>query len=79
MSCQERIMSLDKVIYIERLRNALQAYRGFTQREKNYAHLHIPIWVQKRGELETFIKKFHERFSIDIQPFLYESKFMRRV
>ena len=62
----------EKAIYIEQLRNALQSYRGFTQLEKNYAHLHLPSWVGAKGELDTFIKKFSERFSLNVQPFLSE-------
>jgi len=62
----------EKAIYIEQLRNALQSYRGFTQAEKNYAYVHLPSWIGERGELDTFIKKFSERFSLNVQPFLSE-------
>jgi len=64
----------EKAIYIEKLRNALQSYRGFTQIEKNYAHLHLPNWIETKGELDVFMKKFSEKFSINVQPFLFDLK-----
>ena len=69
----------EKASYIEQLRNALQSYRGFTQIEKNYAHLHLPTWIGTKGELDTFIKKFSEKFTLDVHPFLYDSKFIKQV
>ena len=68
----------EKVIFIEKLRCAVQSYRGFTQTEKCYAHKHLPNWIGTKGELDTFIQKFSEQ-SIDIQPFLVEKKFIQRV
>jgi len=68
----------EKMLYIEKLRNALQSYRGFTQLEKNYAHLHLPTWIGAKGELELFIKKFSEKFSIDVQPFLFDMNLTKR-
>ena len=62
----------EKAIYIEKIRNALQSYRGFTQIEKNYAHLHLPTWIGAKGELDVFMKKFSEKFSINVQPFLFD-------
>jgi len=62
----------EKASYIEKLRNALQSYKGFTQIEKNYAHLHLPTWIGAKGELDVFMKKFSEKFSIDVQPFLFD-------
>jgi hypothetical protein len=62
----------EKAIYIEKLRNALQSYRGFTQIEKNYAHIHLPNWIETKGELDVFMKKFSEKFSINVQPFLFD-------
>jgi len=67
----------EKVNYIEQLRNLLQSYKGFTQIEKNYAHLHLPMWIEARDEFDTFIKKFSEKFSLDIQPFLFENKLLK--
>lgn len=67
----------EKATFIENLRNALQAYRGFTQTEKNYAHTHLPEWIGTQGELDVFIKKFAER-SIDIRPFLFETNFIKQ-
>ena len=64
----------EKMLYIEKLRNALQSYRGFTQIEKNYAHLHLPNWIETKGELDVFMKKFSEKFSIDVRPFLFDLK-----
>ena len=66
----------EKNYYIESLRNALQSYRGFTQIEKNFAHLHLPTWIGAKGELDTFIQKFSEHFSLDVKPFLSEKRFM---
>ena len=68
----------EKANFIEKLRNAVQSYRGFTQIEKCYAHKHLPEWIGKKGELDIFIKKFSERF-IDVQPFLIETKLIKRV
>jgi len=68
----------EKANFIEKLRNAVQSYRGFTQIEKCYAHKHLPKWIGKQGELDTFIKKFSER-SLDVQPFLVEKKFINKV
>jgi hypothetical protein len=68
----------EKVIFIEKLRSAVESYRGFTQAEKRYAHKHLPNWVGAKGELDTFIQKFSEQ-SIDIQPFLVERKFIQHV
>jgi len=68
----------EKANLIEKLRNSLQSYRGFTQTEKNYAHTHLPTWIGAKGELDTFIKKFSEHFSLDIQPFLSQEKFMNQ-
>jgi hypothetical protein len=68
----------EKANFIEKLRNAVQSYRGFTQVEKCYAHKHLPEWIGKRGELDTFIRKFSER-SLDVQPFLRETKFIQQV
>ena len=64
----------EKMLYIEKLRNALQSYRGFTQIEKNYAHIHLPNWIETKGELDVFMKKFSEKFSIDVRPFLFDLK-----
>ena len=69
----------EKANYIEELRNALQSYRGFTQSEKNYAHTHLPTWVTTKGELDIFIKKISEKFSINIQPFLFDNKFINKI
>jgi hypothetical protein len=66
----------EKANFVEMLRNALQSYRGFTQIEKNYAHLHLPEWIGPKGELDIFIKKFAENFSIDVRPFLFEKKIL---
>jgi len=68
----------EKANFIEKLRNAVQLYRGFTQNEKNYAHLHLPQWIGSKGELDLFIQKFSEQ-SLDIQPFLYENRFIKKV
>ena len=65
----------EKANYIEKLRNALQSYKGFTQSEKNYAHIHLPTWIGAKGELDTFIKKFSEHFSLDVRPFLFDKEF----
>ena len=65
----------EKANYIETLRSALQSYRGFTQNEKNYAHTHLPTLIGAKGELNIFIKKISEKFSLDIQPFLSANKF----
>jgi hypothetical protein len=69
----------EKASYIEKLRNALQSYKGFTQIEKNYAHLHLPTWIGTKGELDVFINKFSEKFALNIHPFLYDSKFIKSV
>jgi len=66
----------EKVIFIEKLRCAVQSYRGFTQTEKCYAHKHLPNWIGAKGELDTFVQKFSEQ-SIDIQPFLIEKRFIQ--
>jgi len=66
----------EKANFIEYLRNALQSYQGFTQSEKNYAHTHLPTWIGSKGELDTFIQKFYEHFSLDIRPFLFDKKLM---
>ena len=66
----------EKANFIEYLRNALQSYKGFTQVEKNYAHTHLPNWIGAKGELDTFIQKFNEHFSIDVRPFLFDKKLM---
>jgi len=68
----------EKANFIEELRNAIQSYRGFTQTEKCYAHKHLPEWLGSKGELDTFIQKFSEQ-SIDVQPFLMEEEFIKRV
>jgi len=68
----------EKANFIEKLRNAFQSYRGFTQTEKNYAHTHLPTWIGTKGELDIFIKKFSEQFLVDIQPFLFEKRFMKQ-
>ena len=65
----------EKASYIETLRSALQSYRGFTQNEKNYAHTHLPALIGAKGELETFIERISEKFSLNIQPFLSANKF----
>ncbi len=73
-------MSLEeKTSYIETLRNALQSYRGFTQSEKNYAHTNLPFWIEKKGEFNIFSKKFSEKFSLDVQSFLFDSKFINKI
>jgi len=69
----------EKAYLIEKLRNALQAYKGFTQPEKNYGHTHLPSWIGSRGELNLFIQKFSEKFALDIRPFLFEEKFVTKV
>jgi len=66
----------EKATYIENLRNALQSYQGFTQTEKCYAHQNLPDWIGAKGELDTFIKKFSE-ISIDVRPFLLDTRFLR--
>jgi len=68
----------EKANFIEELRNAIQSYRGFTQNEKCYAHKHLPEWLGSKGELDIFIQKFSEK-SIDVQPFLMEENFIKRV
>jgi len=68
----------EKNLYIEKIRNALHSYRGFTDSEKDYANRHLPMWVEGKGELELFIKKFSEKFSLDVQPFLFEHYFLKR-
>jgi hypothetical protein len=68
----------EKANLIEKLRNAVQSYRGFTQAEKCYAHKHLPEWVGKKGELNIFIEKFSER-DLDVQPFLREKEFIKNV
>ena len=65
----------EKVNYIEHLRNAIQSYRGFTQREKSYGLKHISDWIESSNGLEVFIKKFSE-LSLDVQPFLLENKLL---
>jgi len=67
----------EKTNYIEHLRNQLQSYRGFTQIEKNYAHLYLPVWIEARDEFDTFINKFFEKFSLDIKPFLIEKNLIK--
>lgn len=67
----------EKTFYIEKLRNALQSYRGFTQPEKNYAHTHLPSWVGQNGELNQFIKNFSEKFALDVQPFLRQAQLVK--
>ena len=62
----------EKANFVEMLRNALQSHRGFTQIEKNYAHLNLPEWIGPKGEVDLFIKKFAEHFSLDVQPFLFD-------
>ncbi|HHD81944.1 MAG TPA: hypothetical protein ENK82_01265 [Campylobacterales bacterium] len=69
----------EKAYLIEKLRNRLQAYRGFTQPEKNYAHTHLPSWIGTQGELTLFIQKFSEKFALDIKPFLLENKFIGKI
>jgi hypothetical protein len=64
----------EKANFIEELRNALQSYQGFTQSEKNYAHIHLPEWIGAKGELDMFIQKFSERFDLNIKPFLFDKK-----
>jgi len=59
----------EKANFIEYLRNTLQSYQGFTQIEKNYVHTHLPKWIGSKGELDTFIQKFYEQFSLDISTF----------
>lgn len=65
----------EKINYIEQLRNALQSYKGFTQKEKNFAHTHLPNWINVQGEFDIFIQKFHEHFALDIKPFLTQQTF----
>ncbi|RUM69252.1 MAG: hypothetical protein DSZ07_04990 [Sulfurovum sp.] len=68
----------EKEILIEKLRNAIQSYPGFTQVEKGYAHKYLPEWIGKKGELDMFIEKFSERH-LDVQPFLIETKFIKQI
>jgi len=76
---KEKIMSRqEKILFIEKLRCAVKSYRGFTKNEKSYADKHLPNWIGDRGELDTFIQKFSEKY-IDIQPFLVENKFIQHV
>jgi len=72
---KENMSHQEKVNFIEELRNAVQSYKGFTQTEKCYAHKHLPEWIGKKGELNTFIEKFSD-ISLDVQPFLFENKFI---
>jgi len=67
----------EKTSYIEELRNLLQSYKGFTQIEKNYAHLHLPSWIEARNDFDMFINKFSEKFSLDIRPFLFENNLLK--
>jgi len=77
---KEKIMSRqEKANFIEELRNALQSYQGFTQNEKNYAHTHLPEWIGAKGELDIFIQKFAERFSLNIHPFLFDKMYRQNV
>lgn len=69
----------EKASYIETLRNALQSYRGFTQNEKNYAHTHLPALLGTKGELDTFIERISDKFALDIQPFLFDAKFINKI
>jgi deoxyadenosine/deoxycytidine kinase len=66
----------EKMNYIERLRKAIQSYRGFTLSEKQYAQKNIYEWIDNSGNLDMFIKKFAE-ISLDIQPFLVEKSFAK--
>jgi len=76
---QRNIMSRqEKTEYIEQIRNLLQSYNGFTQIEKNYAHLHLPTWIEAKHEFDTFIHKFAEKFSLDIRPFLLEKELLKQ-
>jgi len=68
----------EKANFIECLRNAIQSYQGFTQIEKNYAHIHLPEWIGTKGELETFIQKFSEKFSLNIHPFLFDKHILSK-
>ena len=66
----------EKMNYIERLRKAIQSYRGFTTSEKQYAKTNIYQWIDNSGNLDIFIKKFAE-ISLDIRPFLMEKSFVK--
>jgi len=66
----------EKMNFIDRLRKAIQSYRGFTTSEKQYAKTNIYQWIDNSGNLDTFIKKFAE-ISLDIKPFLMEKSFAK--
>lgn len=66
----------EKMNFIERLSKAVQSHRGFTTSEKQYAQKNIYQWIDRKGSLDTFIKKFAE-ISLDIRPFLLEKSFVR--
>ena len=61
----------EKMNFIDRLRKAIQSYRGFTLSEKQYAQKNIYQWIDNSGNLDIFIRKFAE-ISLDIKPFLLE-------
>jgi hypothetical protein len=66
----------EKMNYIEKLRKAIQSYKGFTLSEKQYAQKNIYKWMDNHGNLDIFIKKFAE-ISLDIRPFLMEKSFVK--
>ena len=69
----------EKANFIEKLRNALQSYQGFTQFEKSYAQTHLPSLIGAKGELDIFIKKISDKFSLDIHEFLFDAKLINKI
>lgn len=65
----------EKANFVEKIRNALLSYKGFTQKEKHYADVNLNRWIGAQGELDLFIKKFSE-ISLDVRPFLFEKQLM---
>jgi len=77
MSHINLIEDSQRVSFMEKLKQLLMSYKGFTKSEKNYGIKHLNELVGAKGELDTFVTKFYEKFSINIEPFLIESKLIR--
>jgi len=77
MSHVNLIEQSQRVYFIEKLKELLISYRGFSKSEKNYGLQNLNQLVGTKGELDLFVSKFYEKFSIDMKPFLIESKLIR--
>jgi len=65
----------EKMNFIERLRQAIQSYQGFTSAEKDYGQTNLYQSVDSNGNLDGLIQRFAE-LSLDIRPFLKEQNFI---